>query len=67
MLLTLARRYIADGDPRTAMNATSVLARVEAEDSFAGEHPWLALPWKVPSSWPAPLPVPEGLYETTAQ
>mmetsp|Transcript_50075 Transcript_50075/g.165820 ORF Transcript_50075/g.165820 Transcript_50075/m.165820 type:complete len:219 (+) Transcript_50075:120-776(+) len=64
--LTLARRYIADGDPRTAMNATSVLARVEAEDSFAGEHPWLALPWKVPSSWPAPLPVPEGLYETTA-
>jgi len=64
MLLTLARRYIADGDPRTAMNATSVLARVEAEDSFTLGSLFRG---RSRPAWPAPLPVPEGLYETTAQ
>ena len=30
---------------------------------WACEEPWLALPWKVPKSWPAALPVPAWMLE----
>ena len=59
--LTLARRYIDEKDPRTAMGPSDVVRRVAGvgEDSWAMDAPWLALPWKVPRSWPAALPVPD--------
>ena len=61
-LLTLARRYIADDDPRCAMSAQDALARVSGEDEgpdmWACDKPWLALPCKVHDDWPAPQPVP---------
>ena len=58
--LTLARRYIADNDPRCKMNAQQVLARLQSggEDEAHSAAPWTALPWKVPSEWPAALPPP---------
>jgi hypothetical protein len=64
-VLTLARRYIADEDPRCAMSAQDALGRISGEDEgkdmWACEEPWLALPWKVPEGWPASLPVPASV------
>lgn len=57
--LTLVRRYIEDDDPRTSMDAKDVCRRVGScgpDEGFI-DVPWLALPWKVPRDWPAPLPV----------
>ena len=67
-VLTLARRYIADEDPRCAMSVQDVLGRVSGEEEgpemWACEEPWLALPWKVPKSWPAHrLPVPASMLD----
>ena len=55
--LTLVRRYIAEDDPRNGMSAKEVACRVAScgKEEWAMNAPWLALPWKVPSSWPAPL------------
>jgi len=55
--LTLVRRYIAEDDPRNGMSAKEVACRVTScgKEEWAMNAPWLALPWKVPSSWPAPL------------
>ena len=66
--LTLVRRYIADDDPRNGMSAEEVARRVSScgQEEWAINAPWLALPWKVPSSWPAPLSTPpafRGLLE----
>lgn len=62
-VLTLARRYIDDNDPRCAMSPNDVLNRLVDErlDHWACTEPWRALPWKTPEDWPAPLPVPDGL------
>ncbi len=65
-ILTLARRYIADDDPRCDMSPNEALSRISAVDEgeewwWACEEPWLALPWKTPEDWPEPLPIPEGL------
>ena len=66
-VLTLARRYLAEKDPRCTMSAQKALGRVsgeeEGKDMWACEEPWLALPWKVPKSWPAALPVPAWMLE----
>jgi len=55
--LTLVRRYIADDDPRKGMSAQQIARRVAScgEEEWAMNAPWLVLPWKVPSSWPAGL------------
>ena len=56
--LTLARRYIADKDPRVKMTADAVARRVAAATSVDGAHrkaPWMALPWKVTAEWPGPV------------
>lgn len=52
--LTLARRYIADDDPRKEMSAKDVALRVAScgNDEGVIDVPWLALPWKVPTNWP---------------
>ena len=63
--LTLARRYIAEDDPRKSMTCKDVVQRVvgpRAPDQFALQAPWLALPWKVPDEWPDALPVREDVY-----
>jgi hypothetical protein len=59
-LLTLARRYISDDDPRCEMSAAEVVGRVEegGEDQDHTAEPWGALPYKVPEDWPASLPAP---------
>ena len=66
-VLTLARRYLAEKDPRCTMSAQKALGRVsgeeEGKDMWACEEPWLALPWKVHASWPAALPVPAWMLE----
>ena len=56
--LTLARRYIADDDPRIGMSAKDVCRRVIGlgEDEGVINVPWLGLPYRVPDSWPGPLP-----------
>ncbi len=56
--LTLARRYIADDDPRCKMGVDEVVGRVveNGPDHSHSEFPWTALPWKVAGDWPAPLP-----------
>ena len=55
-LLTLARRYITDDDPRCAMTAEEVLARVNAyangPEMWACDAPWEGLPYKAPDHWP---------------
>ena len=58
--LTLARRYIAEDDPRNGMSAKQVVDRLASlgMEEWAMNAPWLVLPWKVPGSWPAPLPPP---------
>jgi hypothetical protein len=65
--LTLARRFIADDDPRRSMSAAALLARIdgneEGPDMWACEQPWLALPYKVPATWPAGLPVHPKAWE----
>ena len=55
--LTLVRRYLADDDPRVGMSAEQVASRVASTgpDEWAINAPWLALPWKAPEDWPAPL------------
>ena len=66
-VLTLARRYLAEKDPRCTMSAQKALGRVSGEEEgpemWACEEPWLALPWKVPKSWPAALPIPASMLE----
>ena len=58
--LTLARRYIADNDPRKGMSAHDMACRVGGgPEEWAINVPWLALPWKVPPEYPAPLPAHE--------
>lgn len=62
--LTLARRYIADDDPRKSMSARDVARRVAANgpDENVIDIPWLALPWKVPANWPGSVRVsPEAM------
>ena len=63
--LTLVRRYIADDDPRNGMSAEEVARRVSScgKDEGFINAPWLALPWKVPSSWPAPLSAPAAFRD----
>ena len=61
--LTLARRYLAEDDPRAAMSAYDVARRVAScgADEWANDAPWLALPWKVPTvGWPGPQMPPKG-------
>jgi hypothetical protein len=57
--LTLARRYIADDDPRKSMSARDVARRVAANGPDEGviDIPWLALPWKVSADWPGSVPI----------
>eukprot|EP00966_Prymnesium_polylepis_P166957 3859214-Prymnesium_polylepis.4 len=60
-VLTLARRYIADDDPRCKMSEQDVLARVVTEEVLDYAHietPWTALPWRVADDWPAPIAGP---------
>ena len=55
-MLTLARRYVSDDDPRAKLSAKEVLALVfsnvakkELIEERFDEAPWEALPWKVES------------------
>lgn len=62
--LTLARRYLADDDPRLSMSAEDVCLRVASGGPDEGviNVPWLGLPWKVPGGWPASLPFDAGIH-----
>ena len=62
--LTLARRYIAEDDPRNGMSAEDVCRRVIGlgEDEGVINVPWLGLPYQVPDSWPGPLPFDARTY-----
>ena len=59
--LTLGGRFLADDDPRRSMTPAEVLGRIDANEEgpemWACEQPWLALPYKVPPTWPASLPI----------
>ena len=64
--LTLARRYIADNDPRCKMSAEEVAGRLDVDEELDwtfSECPWGALPWKVPEDWPAGLEMTKEIWE----
>ena len=55
--LTLARRYIADDDPRCKLSAQDIVDRIgSGPDSAHRDTPWTALPWRVAADWPAAVP-----------
>ena len=55
--LTLARRYIADGDPRCKLSCADIVERIgSGPDTAHRETPWTALPWRVAADWPAAVP-----------